>query len=131
MNATNRDNLYSKRLANIEGYHQERKDRAAHGGGVALYIREPIQYTRRTDLPSQDLELNCVDIEPPKSKSWILIASFDKFEIILSSSDQEGKEIILLGDTNYDFANNAANHSCDMNKTISVEYIVCQTLLSL
>ena len=119
------NNSYSKQLKNILGYQQERKDRTAHGGGVALYIREPIQYTRHTDLPYQDLELICVEIQPPESKSYIVIAwyrppsdpvdSFNKLETILSYLDQEGKEIILLGDTNCDFAKKAANRSNDLN----------------
>ena len=119
------DNSYSKQLTNILGYQQERNDRTAHGGGVALYIREPIQYTRRTDLPSHDLELICVEIQPPKSKSYIVIAwyrppsdpvdSFNKLETILSYLDQDGKEIILLGDTHGDFAKKAANRSNDMD----------------
>ena len=118
------DNSYSKQLTNILGYQQERKDRTAHGGGAVLYIREPIQYTRRTDLPSQDLEHICVEIKPPKSKSYIVIAwyrppsdpvdSFNKLETNLLYLDQEGKEIILLGDTNCDFAKKAANRSNDM-----------------
>ena len=109
LNETKVDNSYSKQLTNILGYQQERKDRTAHGGGVVLYIREPIQCTRRTDLPSQDLELICVEVQPPKSKSYIVIAwyrppsdpvdSFNKLETNLLYLDQEGKEIILLGDT--------------------------------
>ena len=106
LNETKVDNLYSKQLTDILGYQQERKDRTAHGGAIALYIREPIQYTRRTDLLSQELELISVEIQPPKSKSYIVIAwyrppsdpvgSFNKFEKILLYLDQEGKEIIYL-----------------------------------
>ena len=82
-------------------------------------------YTRQTDLPYQDLELICVEIQPPESKSYIVIACyrppsdpvhfFNKLETILSYLDQEGKEIILLGDANCDFAKKAANRSNDMN----------------
>ena len=86
-----------------------------------MCIKEPIQYTRGTDLPSQDLELICAEIQPPKRKSYTLIAryrppsdpgdSFNKLETILSYLDQEGKEIILPGDTNCDFTKKAANRS--------------------
>ena len=125
LNETKVDNSYPKQLTNILGYQQERKDRTARGDGVALYIREPIQYTRRTDLPSQDLELICVEIQPPKSKSYIVIAwyrppsdpvdSFNKLETILSYLDQEAKEIILLGETNCNFAKKTVDLSNDMN----------------
>ena len=76
-------------------------------------------------MPSQDLELICVEMQPPKSKSYTVIAwyrppsdpvdSFNKLETILSYLDREGKEIILLGDTNCDFAKKAANRSNDMS----------------
>ena len=59
-------NSYPKELTHIEGYQQEREDRNSIGGGVALYIRGPIQYTRRTDLPESDLEFICVEIKPPQ-----------------------------------------------------------------
>ena len=74
MNETKVENSYSKQLMNILGYQQERKDRTTHGGGVVLYIREPIQYTRRTDLSPQDLEIICVEIQSLKSKPYIVIA---------------------------------------------------------
>ena len=127
LNEAKVDNSYPKQLTNILGYQQERKDRTARGGGVALYIREPILYTRRTDLPSQDLELICVEIQPPKSNviAYIVIAwyrppsdpveFFNKLETILSYLDQEGKEIILLGDINCNFAKKTVDLSDDMN----------------
>ena len=93
LNETNLVNSYPKELTNIEGYQQEREDRNAIGGGVALYIREPIQYTRRTDLPESDLEFICVEIKPPKSRPYIVIVwyrppsdpvdSFNKLETII------------------------------------------------
>ena len=39
LNERKMDNSCSKQLTNILGYQQERKDRAAHGGGVVLHIR--------------------------------------------------------------------------------------------
>ena len=62
LNEAKVDISHSKQLTNILGYQQERRDRTAHRGGVVLYIREPIQYIRCTDLPSQDLEPICVEI---------------------------------------------------------------------
>lgn len=125
MNETKLVNSYPKELTNIDGYQHEREDRTANGGGVALYIREPIQYTRRIDLPENDLELICVEIKPPKSRPYIVIVwyrppsdpvdSFSKLETILSYLDREGKEIILLGDTNCDFASKSAGQFSDNN----------------
>ena len=68
---------------------------------------QTIQYKRRPDIPSDDLELICIEVEPPKSKSFLVLAwyrppsdpvgSFNKLEKVLSFLDKEGKEIILLG----------------------------------
>ena len=125
MNETKLVNSYPKELTNIEGYQQEREDRNAIGGGVALYIREPIQYTRRTDLPESDLEFIFVEIKPPKSRPYIVIVwyrppsdpvdSFNKLETNLSYLDREGKEIILLADTNCDFTSIPKGQLSDNN----------------
>jgi len=48
LNEAKVENSYSKQLTTIFGYQLECKDKTAHGGGVALYIREPIQYTHRS-----------------------------------------------------------------------------------
>ena len=67
----------------------------------------------RKDIPHNDLELICVEILPPKAKSYFVVAwyrrpsdpvaSFNKLELILSFLDKEEKEAILLDDTNCDF----------------------------
>ena len=43
------------------------------------------------------------------------VGSFNKLEHVLSYLDREGKEIILLGDTNYDLAGSEADQSRDNN----------------
>ena len=96
----------------MAGYQQERLDRTSNGGGVSIYVRDSIKYKRRRDVPTDDLELICIEIEPPKSKSFLVLAwyrppsdpvgSFNKLEKVLSFLDKEGKEIILLGDINCD-----------------------------
>ena len=73
LNEAKMDNSYPKQVGH-EYFRAStgRKDRTAHGGGVALYIREPIQYNRNTDLPYQDLEPICVEIQPPKTFFYCL-----------------------------------------------------------
>ena len=101
-------------------------------GEVALYIKDTLKYAWRDDLPVKDLELICVEIEPPKSKSYLLVAwyrplsdpvgSFKKHVANLAYLDKEGKEIILLGDTNCGLSNgpdgqlrdNNSKHICDL-----------------
>ena len=142
LNETKLVNSYPKELTNIEGYQQEREDRNAIGGGVALYIREQIQYTRRTNLSESDLEFICVEIKPPESKPYIVIVwyrppsdpveSFIKLETNLSYLDREGEDIILLGDTNCDFtsipkgqlSDNNAKHLCSIYDLFSFSQLI-------
>ena len=73
----------------------------------------------RPDVPVDDLEIICIEVEPPKSKPFLVlawykppsdpVASFDKLEKVLSYLDKEGKETILLGDTNCDLTIKQAN----------------------
>ena len=112
-NETKLDPSYSTQLTGINGFEHERMDRTSNGGGVAIYIKDSISYQLRKDIPHNDLELICVEILPPKAKSYFVVAwyrppsnpveSFSKLELILSFLDKEEKEVILLGDTNCDF----------------------------
>ena len=96
----------------MAGYHQVRLDRTCNGGGVSVYIKDSVTYKCRSDVPTDDLELICIEIEPPKSKSSLVlvwyrppnspVGSFIKLEKVLSFLDKEDKELILLGDTNCD-----------------------------
>ena len=95
--------------------------------------RTSIKMTSRLDLPSERLELLCVEISPPKSKPFLVVAwyrppndpvdSFNKLEKALAFLDKEGKEIILLGDTNFDLAKKSTDQELDNNaKHISSLY---------
>ena len=84
-------------------------------------------------MPSEGLELLCVEISPPKSKSFLVVAwyrppsdpvdSFNKLEKVLAFLDKDGNEIILLGDTNCDLTKKSTDHTLDNNaKHISSLY---------
>ena len=115
LNETKLDGLYPKELTHIPGYQHIRHDRSCTGGGVSIYIRDSIKFRHRSDIPAEELELICIEIEPPKSKSFILLAwykppsdllnVFNRLEIAISYLDEENKELILLGDTNCDLSN--------------------------
>ena len=123
LNETKLDLNYPKELTSLFGYQQERLDRTSSGGGVSIYIRDFIKYKLRSDVPVDDLEIICIDVEPPKSKPFLVlawyrppsdpVASFDKLEKVLSYLDKEGKEIILLGDTNCDLTTKQADQHID------------------
>ena len=123
LNETKLDPGYPKELTSVAGYQQERLDRAGNGGGVSIYVRDSIKYKRRLDVPTDDLELICIQSEPPKSKSFVVlvwyrppsdpVGSFNKLEKVLIFLDKEGKEIILLGDTNCDLTPKQAEQPID------------------
>ena len=125
LNETKLDPNYPKELTSIAGYQQERLERTSNGGGVSIYIRDSIKYKPRSDVPVDDLEITCIEVEPPKSKSFLVLAwyrppsdpgaSFDKLEKVLSFLDKEGKEIILLGDTNCYLTPKQAEQPIDNN----------------
>ena len=125
LNETKLNPEFPKELTCVASYQQERLERTCNGGGVSIYIRDSIKYKRRPDIPSHDLELICIDVEPPKSESFLVLAwyrppsdtvgSFNKLEKVLSFLDKEGKEIILLGDTNCDLTPKQAEQPIDNN----------------
>ena len=98
----------------VDGYKLIRKDRSPRGGGIAFYLRDSLNYILRQDLPIHSLELACIEIRPQKSRPFIIISwyrppnshvsCFEMLENVLSFLDKEGKEIILLGDTNCNFS---------------------------
>ena len=125
LNETKLDPNYPKELTSIAGYQQERLERTCNGGGVSIYVRDSIKYKPRPDVPVEDLEIICIEVEPPNSRSFLVLAwyrppsdpvvSFDKLEKVLSFLDKEGKEIILLGDTNCDLTPEQAEQPIDNN----------------
>ena len=114
LNETKLDKKMAKYLLEIKSYKFEREDRNRHSGGVAVDIRDSIKYTRRDDVPINGLELVCIEVQPVKASPFLVIAwyrppsepvaSFEKFEQVLQYLENEDKEIILLGDINYDLA---------------------------
>ena len=133
LNETKLDPQYPKELTAIVGYQQWRLDRTCNGGGVSLYIRDSVKFKLRDGVPTDNLELICVEIQPPKCKSYLAVSwyrppsdpvdSFNKMEKVLSYLDREGKEIILLGDTNCDLTKRAPYQPADNNaKHISSLY---------
>ena len=133
LNETKLDASIPKELIEISGYQHKRLDRTCSGGGVAFYVRDSIKMKLRDDVPSDGLELLRVEISPPKSKPFLVVAwyrrpsdtvdSFNKLGNALAFLDEEGKETILLGDTNCDLAKKSSDQALDNNaKHISSLY---------
>ena len=112
LNETKLDGSVAKELTDMVGYQQKRLDRNCNGGGISIYIRDSIRYKPRDDVPVDDLEHICIEIEPPNCKPFLIlvwyrrptspVGTFEKLEKILTFFDKVDKEIIFLRDTNCD-----------------------------
>ena len=124
VNETKLDKSVLDPYITIENYSEPvRCDRNRHGGGVAVFVKESISYSVRTDLPIGDLEIVCIEVKPKRSSPFVILAwyrppkydtlSFTELERVLKVLDSEGKEIILIGDTNCDqLCNDTRNTIC-------------------
>lgn len=103
----------------IDGYTIERKDRDAissiqtnNGGGILIYLANHIDYVRRHDLETDDIESVWVEIRVKNSKSFLLCSVyrqpsakndwFDKFSVQLERSEYKNNELYIMGDLNID-----------------------------
>ena len=101
----------------IEGYDLYRQDRDTSGGGVAIYIRNTLSHHKRDDIKDPNLEIIGLEITPKHAKSFIVLcwycpptdnadtSTFLSLTKLIRDLDSEGKEIILIGDTNCDLKN--------------------------
>ena len=75
----------------IDGYTLIRCDRCrGGGGGVAMYVRNVIDFKIRSDLSDPDLEFLCIEIQKPRAKPFLIsnwyrppnssVELFDKFK---------------------------------------------------
>ena len=103
------DTIRDEQVA-IEGFSLLRLDRNRHGGGVAFYIRETVNYEHRIDIKTSNAELLCIEVKQKCTKPFIVMAwyrppkyeyqTIDEIETLIKSLDAEDKEIILMGDVN-------------------------------
>ena len=110
LNETRLDNTISDHEIAIEGYSLVRRDRSRNGGGVAMFLRNPIDFKIRTDLSDDDLEFLCVEIKKPMTKPFLLstwyrppsstVELFAKFEVLLEKIESENIESSVIGDLN-------------------------------
>ena len=49
-------------------------DKNSHGGGVATYLRDTLNFEHRTDLKTDNLEMICIELKPKCTKPFILLA---------------------------------------------------------
>ena len=93
----------------IQGYDLFRKDRVAHGGGVAAYVPNHLKVHRRPDLETNDADILCLELRL-RSRRILLgvtyrppndIDFFTQFDnIALRACLETNKSLILIGDFN-------------------------------
>ena len=69
---TRLDNTICDNVVCIPGYSIQHKGRNHEGGGVCIFIRNNINFYRRSDIDKDDLECLAIDIMLPKYKPIIL-----------------------------------------------------------
>ena len=112
LSETRLDNTFTDSAVSIEGCTLLRRDRCRSGGGVAMHIRNVIEYKTRSDFSDPDLEFLCIEIQKPKAKPFLLsnwyrppnspIELFNKFEVLLGKIEAENIESNILGEINGD-----------------------------
>ena len=114
VNETKIDDKFEDQLIAIDDYSLKRCDRNRNGGGVALYVKNTVNFKHREDFPNKSLELICIEVEPKNSLPFIIlgwymppsssVSYFECLEENLRYFDGENTEMILLGDTNCHFS---------------------------
>ena len=108
------DNSVLPHEIEIENYTVIRKDRNRQGGGVMQYISNSLEYKERSDLNHERVEAIWLELQATDNNTKYLICSYyrspdkdvkyfnDTIDMINKASN-EGKEIIICGDFNWDY----------------------------
>ena len=101
INETKLDDTIRDEQVAIEGFSLLRLDRNRHGGGVAFYIRETVNYEHRTDTKTSNAELLYIEVKQKCTKPLIVMAwyrppkyeyqTIDEIETLLKSLHAEDK----------------------------------------
>ena len=120
LSETRLDGTLTDSDVSIEGYKIISRDCNRGGGGVAMYIRNSIDYKIRTDLSDHDLEFLCAEISITGAKPFLLsnwyrppntsIELFEKFENLLGTIEEENIESNIIGDLNCDMLASTPNN---------------------
>ena len=99
----------------IENFQFLRKDKIQGSGGLIVYVRSDVSFSRRKDLEKEHFESIWIEIFHKNSKSFLVghfyrnpssnISWNDVFDEQVEAAVGEDKEIFLLGDFNRDLLN--------------------------
>ena len=107
---TKLDEKIKDERVSIVGYNLLRRDGNHHGGGVAIFLRETLNFEHRTNIKAENLEIICIKIKPKCRKPFFVLAwyrppnyeteTLKELNDLLELLDKENKEIIVIGDVN-------------------------------
>ena len=110
VNETKLESTIDDSMVTLNDFILLRHDRNRHGGRVAEFIRETIDFKHRKDLQPGSLEILCIEVKPKFSKPFLVLAwyrppkyeheTLNEHEVLLKIIENENKEIILIGDVN-------------------------------
>ncbi|KAK3084222.1 hypothetical protein FSP39_010249 [Pinctada imbricata] len=100
-------------MIKLNGFNFERRDRVGKaGGGIVVYLSDLLNYKRRKDLESSDIETIWLEILIPNSKSFLYCSVYrppsantswvDLFATEIEKATCGNEEIIISGDFNID-----------------------------
>ena len=105
------NNEFSDNELLIPGYDFIRKDRNSHGGCLIIYIKENLACIHREDLEAVDTEMLWVEVRNNVQKLFLICYCYrspsalnlwtEKCEQAIEKANLEAKEIIMLGDFNF------------------------------
>ena len=104
-------NEFSDAELNIPNYDCARKDRQSHGGGLIIYTKSNLPCSCRYDLEINHIEMLWLEVRHNKQKPFLICYCYrppsatsewtEKSEQSIDIATSEDKEIILLGDFNF------------------------------
>lgn len=122
------DQTVDNETISINGYMLERKDRGESnqsivqkGGGIVIYVNNNLQYDRRNDIETHDIESIWIEIKLKNSKPFLVCSVyrppsstsvwFDSFSKEIEKAFSFSDEVYIMGDINIDFKNNELQNS--------------------
>ena len=107
------DDTVTNSEVHIDGYTVLRKDRNRNGGGVAMYVKNGIDFQTRDDLTQYDIESVWIEVKISKNEPLLISTMYrppsadrcyyNNMLDLLDKVTTENKELLLLGDLNFDY----------------------------
>ena len=128
---------YSDSELTIPNYNFIRKDRQSNGGGLIIYYKTDLACIHRVDLESSSVEMLWLEVRNNKQKPILLCYVYrppsassdwtDHVEQSLEKGNTENKEMLLLGDFNFNMLNKTGPVKAWLQKTdnLNMSQLIC------